>query len=66
MVVTPKAITFANVADSSMLPYSCEYNYVGDASEIVQATVEQRVNNEVRIFATTTDSLLLVFQAKIA
>lgn len=55
MVVTPKAITFANVADSSMLPYSCEYNYLTDGSEIVSATVEQKLNNEVKIFATTSD-----------
>lgn len=57
MVVTPQAIVFANAADSSILPYACELHHLPEGSadmELVYATAEQKVNNEVRIYALTS------------
>lgn len=68
MVVTPTAITFANLADSTMQPYSCEFNQLSkdsDADYLVSATVEQRAHGETRIFALTNNGEVVYFHAKI-
>ena len=56
MIVTPSAIVFANLADSTMHPYACELNQLSNdlsATKIVSATVEQKPHGETRIFAMT-------------
>jgi hypothetical protein len=64
LVVTPSSITFANLATSTMEPYSCELNqmlrYEG-APRIKHVVVEQKSHTESRIFALTTDQQLVYF-----
>lgn len=61
MIVTPKAIAFVNVADGSIVPYFCEYNFLENGPEIVSAAIEQRPNNVILVHAKTSSGQLVQF-----